>query len=782
MIPVRTHVGWAATMDTVQQIDEELVSHLTEAAKQLNQSIRMRGFYPKGHVAVGASLNRLKEAIDVLLAGRGEITLSTTGSELAFEGHAFGGDKKPCANLACHLKVRNISGITFRSGLTQSELEDAVETLSASPESFMVEDSPLLGPHAQGGGVQLKRIRYDKVLRYVSGEPADGRTAEDTDELWRALLADDSSGGDEDRRQAMAVMAKSAESKTSLARITEGLVRAGRQHEGDQTAFVAKGLAMTCEGLLDVPEEQRGEGTSFLAEALENIDPEIILNLIERQGAGRTAKGRNLISEVARKLPTSTKLGVLAALIRSQRENSGRLSSVFSIVAGAEKRRRELLREIEGRANSDTKEEGAPFRAILSAVQDLVISEADGRFVGSEYSSLLEKLGSDQSVSSAETDDLEHLSQLRQSLSPKEMPATVARFLTDLAGLHETVDELRKTLGELRSTCALLCERKDFEPVVDATCELAGRLHDPDGHGSGKKEAVQECLGHLMEGGAGRLILDSLARNDSLDGRLPAVLKASGDRACRDVCELVASWEPALHNEHIVKYLTTHAGVAANICEEIVKESPAPLAKRTLSVASILGPPAVDVLRSALEYPEQSVQAEAVRILAGLRSMKANEILQGLLTGDDRNLMRIAATSMGESASPEAAEMLTNSLQLLDFFGRRIPEVRHVAAALGKTGRAQAVPQLERTLRRRLLAGSEAKRSLRETVAQSLKNIGDDEAMAALQRGASCRNRQVREICNMVLARPARRAESKTADYRMGADSGAHGDPRACKT
>lgn len=760
------------------QIEETLLLGLVEVAKQLSQAIRMRSFYPKGHGAVGSSLEKLKHKLDTILAEHGEITIGSTGDALVFEGIPFGEDKKPVKNLAQYLKVRDMSGVTFRPGVSQSELENAVETLSASPEAFASHESPLLNADLSSERVEFKQIHYDRVIRHVSEEEAESLPQEDMNGVWRSVVLDDLDGrGPGLAERAKSMIAGSVADRVAFKELTSGLVKAGARYEGDRTAFVAKGLAKTCEGLAAMTEEERGDGVHFFSEELQSVDPEVILKLLERQEDEDSTDGQVLLSEVAQSLPTDVKLGILATLIRSQHVDSSRKSSVFSRIAGAEKRRRDLLRAIEDKAHRPGKGEDS-FRQLMSAVQELVISETETKFVGSSYVSMLEALGEDTTIPGEDPGgEPEIISELRRSLEPEELTTTRIQFLMDLAGLQENVEKLEMTINDLKSTCEMLSEKTDFEAAANAACEIAGHLTLLGDAQPEIAKALQECLQSLITVDNGRFIIETLARETDGDaGRLRAVLEAEGSHLIGYACEYATHTEDALENKDICDYLAAHGDEAATYCGDRLLESTAPQSIRLLNILSHLdSSQAIEQIEPALRHHERSVQVEAVRTLAHMKSSAANEILHRLLEGRDRRLAIAAANSLGESGSQGAAELLIESVQHLHLFGRRIPEVQQVAKALGRIGAPAAVPHLEAILRRRLFVMSEQKRKLRETVAHALLNNGSEDALSVLERGAACRNRQVREICSGALERHSR---APKATHRKGGDGPGHGDMR----
>jgi hypothetical protein len=346
-------------------------------------------------------------------------------------------------------------------------------------------------------------------------------------------------------------------------------------------------------------------------------------------------------------------------------------------------------------------------------------------------------------------EDNEHLNELRKTLAPARMPVAKAIFLTDLAALQDDVQRLSRTLNDIETTCAELHRKGEFETAATITSELSSLLPGTGAVETEKDKALRNCLGNLINDDTGRLVLERMMQEGD---SLKVTLDALGGHVCRYVCELAARSDAALCNNTIGDYFHAHPDLVAQTCGETLLGSPATHCRRLLKVLSFLNTTeAVSHMRSALGHQDSSVQAEAIRALAGADTERSHEALQGILDGGDQKLARLAATALGECGSRGAAEVLLESLQKMDKFGRRIPELMHVATTLGSMQHCIAVHQLETLLNKRMWAGSEKKRHLREAVALALARIASDEALSALERGASCRNRGVREVCRKVL-------------------------------
>lgn len=261
----------------------------------------------------------------------------------------------------------------------------------------------------------------------------------------------------------------------------------------DRQAFLAKRMAMICEGLAGLTKEERAEATTYLAQAIQTLDPEVILGLIERHEPADPQAESDPMEEVAEKLSTETKLAVLAAVVRSQREDSNRLFSVFSRVAGAERRRRELMKAIESEVRVEEEEACGQFEGLMEAVQDLVVLEAEGRFVGPGYRSMLEDFGDEvRAPDPSPFIDGEKINRLIASISPEGIRSARDQFLKDLEALSEESDDGQKIAPDLSEGRIGLREERGREPGVNTAPEVAARSAGQVVAAHGRKEISQE--------------------------------------------------------------------------------------------------------------------------------------------------------------------------------------------------------------------------------------------------------------------------------------------------
>jgi hypothetical protein len=757
-------------------LDPEVRSGLEDLIGQLNNALKLRSFYPKGHSAVAPPLARFRTLLDSALGDMGEIIIGSTGDRLLFQGRSFGEGKRPLRGFAKHLKMRNLTGIIFRPGVTEAEVENLLEILSVDPDDTASEDSPLRDTESSMPNIELRRIDYGSVLRHVSDEEMLSRLDNPRD-IWKALVTHHLlSEGDELSDEARELIVRSSGDKAALEEMTSELVRICSDSGGDPNAEVARGLAKTCKGMEGLEGTRLEQGMSNLAEIVGGMDPEVLARLAETE-VTHTRTGDDLIQKMTEKLPTKAKLRLLVAIVDSQRMDTSRLSSVFRRVAGARIRRRELLEELEHEMSESDPSDTDKVERVYKAVEDLVLTESEGRFLGSDYVSMLQEIGRSETDSDAEdSGGSEDLKEAIQTLDPDRQSELKARFLVDLFRVHEDPGESARTLDDIKEVCEQLNKAGDSDLPAELVSDLADDLSEEAPMDPERKALLRDCLKTLAAGEYGGPAIERLILGgDKTAGSLRATLRAFGAEVCPSVWSVAAASDEAAENPEVIRYLASHSERASETSKDFIMSGPMRKRRRVLKILSLLcTPEAVEAMVWALRNSEGGAQREIVNALALSRAPAARKAIERLMAGTERHLALLATASLGEARAQHAVPILLESLGKPDFFGRRMSEARQAAIALGKIGSSDAIPHLEKLLTRRFLAFGDAKPALRRDVAAALREIGVDEALLCLQRNSSSHNKQVREACTWALSRPESPSAKRGADSR---DAGnAHSD------
>ncbi len=189
------------------------------------------------------------------------------------------------------------------------------------------------------------------------------------------------------------------------------------------------------------------------------------------------------------------------------------------------------------------------------------------------------------------------------------------------------------------------------------------------------------------------------------------------------------------------------------LVEELVSDD----AARSRRAARLLGdlqhPGGIEFLVRHLAFPDPMVKKEIARALARIPSERATAALVAAL-GADPATAEIAAAALGHAQSDSALEAL---LRVADS-GSPCPVLvrREAIRSLGRLRRSEALPQLERVLRRRTWFQRKWNRTLRVAAAQALGRLGGARAFALLEEHARSGDPAVREACSESLRALAR--------------------------
>ncbi len=359
-----------------------------------------------------------------------------------------------------------------------------------------------------------------------------------------------------------------------------------------------------------------------------------------------------------------------------------------------------------------------------------------------------------------------------QQLEQAPLDAESADDRTDalvalLRELDTTTEDAR--YGELATETAVrgaaLADDGLEEDGYRAILVLAGHAGDRE-RSEGVRAVALECLRQLARG----------KRLDDLIDRSCAPGDRIGMRAAQILLRLGASAVPTLLRRVEVELDLDRRG-------------------QLFGVLIAMGDATTPELCAAMESSERRRSGVAVRLAGEMQNAGTVGHLATLLAHEDADLRREAAKALVRIGSPDAVEALVEALDspqegvpghaafcLGVAGGSRALEVligamrregnlatpdlpREAARALGRLGRAEAVPELSRILARKSFFGRKRLRELQLVVVASLARIPGEAARAALELAAAQGGSEVREAAVLALTRDgAAEAQAKPAD------------------
>lgn len=157
----------------------------------------------------------------------------------------------------------------------------------------------------------------------------------------------------------------------------------------------------------------------------------------------------------------------------------------------------------------------------------------------------------------------------------------------------------------------------------------------------------------------------------------------------------------------------------------------------------------LDNFRKLIDHNEVKVRKELLHTLDGMKDNRAQELLVGFLNDPESSLRILAIRSLVSHNYQKALEPLKNMIEEKEFIVRDLYEKREIFEALGKIGGSSMVPKMRKLVRQ----GGSAwfKKAIKEELGLcaviTLKRIGTEDAVEALQEGQNLSSKVIREAC-----------------------------------
>src|SRR6266516_686065 len=161
---------------------------------ELSIALHKHSMYPEGHPSLAPAAAGLTRRAALLLEDRATVSLGVARNQLVIEGVANDPKHPVLRELAGRLHRHHLGAITFRRGVEQGEVTDALRTLAmeaertGQPLGLGDRDRLAAWPH-----VQLHALTYERLELTDEGGPAAGETDARAAQLWvglaRAALA-----------------------------------------------------------------------------------------------------------------------------------------------------------------------------------------------------------------------------------------------------------------------------------------------------------------------------------------------------------------------------------------------------------------------------------------------------------------------------------------------------------------------------------------------------------------------------------------------------------------
>ncbi len=731
-------------MAQVSELSPELSRGLLQLARALLVAARNWTLYPPEHPAVGATVERLCEAIRQSSLGSA-FGIGITPETLLIDGIAPAQTDLAIAEAAAMLHDRDLVHITFLGDISYDGVSRLLRLLAVDAEERRSRGGPAKIWATEGHpSLVIEQLDYDKIFARREGEVAEPAKRDD---LWRSIVRAIAGGQqavfDEREQQRLLAIAGSAGDIADLATAVMAPRCAvdGSPMITSQAATVLAAFRHLTSIVSVMSPDRLAEVMGNLAAAAAQLDPHVVMQLM--QTPDEADAGIAIVGGMTAAFDDVKVAQLLATALALEGRASDRLAMIFNTIAPDEDRKRRVLTMTRTLLNETDFGKSGQFQVLWASAEELLIAYNDAPFVSESYSAALDGVGG--RADRLATGDL-----------PPELPA----WMLSLG--QENV----RTLSVM-----LLIDLLTIERDADRAGEIA---HD--------MTALAEDL--LMSGAYD----DARAVTRALADR--AASTAIGHDACREALdrlgESTAMRETALLLGDIdVQTLETLGGIVTTIGPSSVEALKAVLAseqetvafQRAAELTVRFGRAAVSRLASLLDDEQWFVQRHGAQLLGRIAAPDGVPLLQALLRKGDPRVTRAAVSALASIPDPSAARAIHMILRaatgavraaviealVADRDARVVPILARIVAesqalgqdhevvletltALGTVGSDDAIPSLVAAIGVRSFWRRKKARAIKERGVNALGRIDSARAQAALAGAAKTGDRLLRKI------------------------------------
>jgi HEAT repeat protein len=343
------------------------------------------------------------------------------------------------------------------------------------------------------------------------------------------------------------------------------------------------------------------------------------------------------------------------------------------------------------------------------------------------------------------------------TLAPEVAPEPGADLVACLRSLDECRDETRyaellqrvaASLDELRGASA------GDEPY---RAILVLSSHAMESSRSQRQRLLaEEALFHVAAGPRlADLVLRACAGSTAGSVRATQILLHLGAHAVPHLLDALLAADDPERRGRLSAVVVAMGEKTAPVLKEAFDTSDPQRARLAARLAGELqNPELITYLRGILREAEapDELHREAAKALARIGNAAATQVLIESLAHPSTDVATCVAHSMGSVANPKVVEGLVAALRraLRD---DELELARESIRALGRVGRAEAVPTLSAILERRSWIGRKRLRELKLAAAAALGRLPGDEARQILERCAKARgDAQIRRAAQTALS------------------------------
>ena len=737
-------------MPEVTPLPPELSRSVSALARSLVAAARTWTLYPPDHPAVRTSVERFGETVRD--AGKQQLFgFGVTPETLFLEGAPAAAAEGPVAEAAAWLHHRDILQLTFSPDPPVAALHAFLALLSEDAQAVRERGGPAKVWQAQGHpSIHIEQIDFARVLEDREVESPVRRK----DDLWRSIVRaviDRRKTVDEALQKRMLDIAGDLFAIGDLAQdvMAPSVTADGSPMLTSQAAAVVAAYRHLV-GIVDVmAPERRTEVLQNLASATVALDPRVVMQILgatdQAAGpAGGAAAGFDLRRAVADAMNDSQVAQLLATTLAIDGQATDRLACVFGTIAPDTDRKRRVLTMTRAMLTETSFGKMTQFETLWTSTEELLLSYNERPFVSEQYREGLDRIGA-RAEAMASTDIPPDLAGLVDTLDQDNVRRLSVVLLIDLLGLERDPKQAPEVARDIAALGEDLLLAGDYDAAAMVARALAGHAADP----------------RAIAAPGSRLALDNLVNTTAFHETVDYLGDMDEETAGR-FAEICASVGPAateaLRDLLDVEALTPGRRRAT----EIIKRYDARAVKRLAplvsgphwytqrNVAQLLGdiasPEGVPLLQPLLRGGDARVAQAAVRALSNIDDPSAARSVHTVLRAATGDMRQAVVAALVAQRDPRVVPLLGRILDESDPTGADHAIVLETLGAVAILGGDQAIPAVDRVMRKTKWFARQRLRTIRTASLAALRRIGTPAAVEAITQAATTGDRLLRRL------------------------------------
>jgi len=699
---------------------------LSDFLQELNIARRSLTLYPPDHPQVAASSKKTLDKLNILLGNRQEVVLGVAPDALFFEHQWLDKENRAFKTFAVFLSNLGIASLSFRQGLSATELIRFCQLLRSDQET--VENFggfPLLLQQQQIERISVIPIDYSAFQAKADNSPSKPRLG---NELWEdflhGLLDDILDLGQGGMRLDPRTIAELLNEK--LAAENENPLPAAAVND-----FV--------EQLLGQPViSSSRSAASELGELLNHLSPRLQQSFL----AGTfhaLEQNPDDAEQVIASLSPQLRKSSLDPRLQQQLKSSPRLVELVSQLSASQSVEQSNRSNVEGAAMS---------KEMVKARLDILFSEEQhDNFLPDNYSSALQNIFSDDNTSNLPEEVREELRDDYAKQSVEEQCCAVIFELLDHSEQLQDEEAIQQNLLDLSR---FFLDTGNFVALRDIYLNWSHYIHS----GNARMDIFAERVlaNHCQQTFMLEVLDSHEIWGEEQQQPIQNYIAAVGETYAEPVVERLAAAKEYRQRRYWMEVLAAIGADANQLLVQALNDERWYLIRNLLIVlGKNLAPATLKAINRLADHPHPKVRQEVMRVLFHCNPATANRMLTKELNSDDPEAQLSAIQVANLSQDPEVLSLLHRWLQKEADNDHELACKNEILTTLASIGSRDSLSLLRHLLQKKGLFTSKRQKQFQLQIIESFARYPRREAEKILQEVAGCRQSQHAKLAAKLL-------------------------------